>query len=99
MAGAIGTSVSTTLYYNNAVVARSEIVSKLNSDATNTALQASGFSLDQVRGIIEQTVVPESYALAVNHVFLLSAIVFGGAAMIIWLSPRPTRVVEAGAAH
>jgi DHA2 family multidrug resistance protein len=99
MAGAIGTSVSTTLYYNNAVVARSEIVSKLNSDTTITALQASGFSLDQVRGVIEQTVVPESYALAVNHVFLLSAIVFGGAAMIIWLSPRPTRVVEAGAAH
>ncbi|MFD1949715.1 DHA2 family efflux MFS transporter permease subunit [Sphingomonas arantia] len=99
MAGAIGTSVSTTLYYNNAAVARSEIVSRLHSDATSTALQARGFSLGQVRGLIEQTVMPESYVLAINHVFLLSAIVFGGAALIIWLSPRPTRVIEAGAAH
>ncbi len=99
MAGAIGTSVSTTLYANNAVVARSEIVSKLNADSTSSALQASGFSLDQVRGAIEQTVTQESYAMAINHLFLLSAIVFAFAAMIIWLSPRPTRAIEAGAAH
>lgn len=99
MAGAIGTSVSTTLYANNAVVARSEIVSKLNADSTSSALQASGFSLDQVRGAIEQTVTQESYAMAINHLFLLSAIVFAFAAMIIWLSPRPTRAIKAGTAH
>lgn len=99
MAGAIGTSVATTLYANHAVVARSEIVSKLNSDSPSAALQASGFSLDQVRGTIEQTVVQESYAQSINHLFLLSAIVFAFAAMIIWLSPRPARAIEPGAAH
>ncbi|TPG54674.1 DHA2 family efflux MFS transporter permease subunit [Sphingomonas glacialis] len=99
MAGAIGTSVATTLYANNAVVARSEIVSKLNADPTSAAMQAGGFSLDQVRSTIEQTVTQESYAMAINHLFLLSAIVFAFAAMIIWVSPRPTRAVEAGAAH
>ncbi len=99
IAGAVGTSVSTTLYANNAVVARSEIVSKLNSDSSSQALQAGGFSLDQVRGVIEQSVTQEAYALAINHIFLLSTLVFVGAAMIIWLSPRPLRVVEAGAAH
>lgn len=99
MAGAIATSVSTTLYANSTVVSRSEIVSTLNSDGTSATLQAGGFSLDQVRGVIEQTVAQESSSLAINHVFLLSAIVFVGAAMIIWLSPRPLRAVEAGAAH
>lgn len=99
MAGAIGTSVATTMYANNAVVARAEIVSKLNSDATRQALQAGGFSLEQVRAAIEQTVAQESYALAINHLFLISAIVFAVAAMIIWLAPRPMRAVEAGAAH
>lgn len=99
MAGAVGTSVSTTLYSNHAVIARSEIVSKLNADATAQTLQASGFSLDQARGLIEQTVMQESYALSVDHLFLLSAIVFAGAAMIIWLSPRPIHAVAAGAAH
>jgi MFS transporter, DHA2 family, multidrug resistance protein len=99
MAGAVGTSLSTTLYSDSAVVARSEIVSKLNSDPTSETLQAGGFSLQQVRIAIEQTVTQESYALAIGHVFLLSAIVFAGAAMIIWLSPKPSRTVEAGAAH
>jgi DHA2 family multidrug resistance protein len=99
MAGAIGTSVSTTMYANSAVVARSEIASRLNSDATGQALQGGGFGLEQVRGVIELTVTQESYALAINHVFLVSAAVFGVAAMIVWLSPRPVRVVEAGAAH
>lgn len=99
MAGAVGTSVSTTLYSDSAVVARSEIVSKLNSAPTSEALQTGGFSLAQVRSAIEQMVAQESYALAIGHVFLLSAIVFAGAAMIIWLSPRPSRTVETGAAH
>lgn len=99
MAGAVGTSVSTTLYANNAVAARSEIVARLNSGPTSEALQANGFSLDQVRGVIEQSVIQESYALAINHLFLLSAVVFAIAAMIIWLSPKPDRVVEVGAAH
>ncbi len=99
LAGAIGTSISTTLYANSAVVARSEIVSKLNSDATSQAMQAGRFSLDQIRGTIELLVTQESYALAVNQLFYLSAVVFAGSAMIIWLSARPTRVVEAGAAH
>lgn len=99
MAGAIGTSISTTMFNDGAVVARSEVVSKLNSDATSSALQAAGFSIEQVRGAIEQTVTQESYALSVDHLFLISAIVFAVAAMIIWASPRPTRAVEAGAAH
>lgn len=99
MAGAIGTSVSTSLWYNNAVVARSEIVAKLNTDATAQSMQAAGFSLDQVRAAVERVVQQESLALATNHLFMLSAVVFAATAMLIWLSPRPSRVIEPGAAH
>ncbi|WP_313808898.1 DHA2 family efflux MFS transporter permease subunit [Sphingobium sp.] len=99
MAGAVGTSISTTMFADGAVVARSEIVSKLNSDATSQTLTNSGFSLEQIRAVIEQTVVQESYALSIDHVFLLSAITFAVAATIIWLAPRPDRAVEAGAMH
>jgi len=45
MAGAIGTSIFTTVFNDGAVVARSEIVSKLNGDATSAALLASAFPL------------------------------------------------------
>jgi DHA2 family multidrug resistance protein len=62
-------------------------------------LQSNGFSLEQVRGTVEQLVVQESYTLSVNHIFLLSAVVFAAAAMMIWLAPRPARIVEVGAAH
>jgi DHA2 family multidrug resistance protein len=99
MAGAIGTSVSTTLYANSIVTSRSEIVGSLNSDATSQALQGNGFSLEQVRGVVERTVEQEAAVLAIDHIFLLSAIVFAAAAMVIWLSPRPQRMVGPGAAH
>ncbi len=99
LAGAVGTSVSTTLFANSAIVSRSEIVSTMHSDATSQALQDRGFSLDQVRAALSQTADQESMALAINHLFLLSAFIFAGAAMVIWLSPRPQRAVAAGAAH
>ncbi|GAA0316963.1 DHA2 family efflux MFS transporter permease subunit [Sphingomonas oligophenolica] len=99
LAGAVGTSISTTLFANSAVVSRSEIVSTMNSDATSQALQDRGFSLDQVRATLSQMADQESMALAINHLFLLSAFIFAGAAMVIWLSPRPRRAVAAGAAH
>jgi DHA2 family multidrug resistance protein len=99
MAGAIGTSISTTMFADSQVVSRSEIVSSLRSDVSSEVLQHSGFSVDQVRRVISQTVDQESSTLAINHMFLLSAMVFAVAAMVIWLAPRPNRVIEAGAAH
>ncbi|HWU95557.1 MAG TPA: DHA2 family efflux MFS transporter permease subunit [Sphingomonas sp.] len=99
MAGAIATSISTTAWDDSARVARNELVSKLNTDGTVNAMTAQGFSLDQARSVIAQLVDKEAFALATSHIFLLSAIVFVGAAMIIWLTPRPKRAVGPGAAH
>ena len=99
MAGAVGTSVSTTIFANSSVVARSEIVAKMNTDTTRQSLEGAGFSLGQIRDLVARTVDQESATLAINHVFLLSAMIFTVAAMIIWLSPRPTRAVKPGAAH
>lgn len=99
MAGAIGTSISATMWDNSSRVARSEIVAKLNTQATSDALAAQGFSLDQIRGLVAQLVDKEAMAVATTHIFLISAVVFAFAAMIIWLTPRPTRAVAMGAAH
>ncbi|WP_404333514.1 DHA2 family efflux MFS transporter permease subunit [Sphingomonas sp. MMS12-HWE2-04] len=99
MAGAIGTSISATMWDDGARVARSEIVSRLNTQGTVDAMTAQGFSLDQIRSVMAQLVDKEAFALATNHIFLISAFIFAGAAMIIWLTPRPTRAVAMGAAH
>lgn len=99
IACAVATSICITFWDDSAAVSRSEIVSRLNSDATSTALQSQGYSLEQARLIIERLVQQESLTLATNHLFLLSAMIFVVVAMVIWLSPRPQRAVEPGAAH
>jgi DHA2 family multidrug resistance protein len=99
VAGAVGTTVAVSLWDDQARIARSEIVSRLNPDSIAASLQASGFSLDQVRRVVEQLVERESMAIATNHLFFLSAVVFAVAASLIWLAPRPARAVGPGAAH
>jgi DHA2 family multidrug resistance protein len=71
----------------------------MNTAGASDALAAQGFSLDQIRSVIAQLVDKEAMAVATTHIFLISAGVFAFAAMIIWLTPRPTRAVEMGAAH
>jgi DHA2 family multidrug resistance protein len=99
MAAAIGTSISTTAWDNDTRIARSELVSKLNSNDVSTTLQGQGFGIDQVRGMIEQLVNGEATSLATNHIFLVSAIVFLFAAALIWVAPKPGRNVAPGSAH
>lgn len=99
MAGAIGTSISTSIWDDSSRVAHSEIVSRLNTDPTMNALTAQGFSIGQVRSAVARLVDQESLTLATTHVFLLSAIVFVFAAGIIWFTPRPRANVDTSAAH
>ncbi len=99
MAAAIATSISVTSWENDSRIARSELVSKLHTDPTAAALADRGFSLGQVRVTIERFVDQESLALATGHIFLVSAIIFFASAAIIWLAPKPTRVIAAGSAH
>jgi DHA2 family multidrug resistance protein len=99
MSAAIGTSIATTAWDDDTRVARSELVSKLHSSDVSTSLQDRGFSMAQVRGIIEQLVNNEATALATNHIFLVSAIVFFFAAALIWAAPKPAKQVAPGAAH
>ncbi|HEY0269639.1 MAG TPA: DHA2 family efflux MFS transporter permease subunit [Sphingomonas sp.] len=99
MSAAIATSIATTAWNDDARVARSEIVARLNPDATVNALHAAGFPMGQIRGTIEQFVDGESLALATGHIFLVSAFVFAFAAAIIWLAPRPARQIAPGASH
>ncbi|MFM6932118.1 MAG: DHA2 family efflux MFS transporter permease subunit [Novosphingobium sp.] len=99
MAGAIGTSISATIWSDNAVVARNELTGRLNTGEAQDALSAQGWSIDQTRAVVGQLVDQQSLALATNHVFQIAALVFAGAAMIIWLAPRPQREVDVSAVH
>lgn len=99
MGGAIGASIGTTMWYDQAVLARSEMVGKLQPEQTQSALSGIGFSLDQVRQSVANIVDGEALALATSHMFLLAATIFAAAAATIWLAPRAGRGVAPGAAH
>lgn len=99
MSGAIGSSIAASLWYDKAIVSRSEMAGSLGTEDAMTALDGSDFTLDQVRGSVERIVDGEAFTVAITQLFVLAAIIFAVAALIIWLAPRPTRALEPGAAH
>ena len=100
MAGAIGTAIVTTVWYDGAQGLRSQLSGTLNgAQATMERLQASGMTADQARQFVSQLVDGQSTALATGSIFVTAAIVFAGAATIIWLAPQPKHAVAAGHAH
>lgn len=99
MAGAIGASIATTYWDNSQRVARSEIVGRLNTTQAADNLSSQGFSLDQTRQVVANIVDRESLAQATNHIFLVLAVLFVASALVIWLTPRPSREVDGSAAH
>lgn len=100
LSGAIGTSIATTAWANGAQRARADLTNIIHPPAgLADRLAAQGFRPDQVRGLLEQLVMKESYALSLDHLFQIAAVVMLFAAMLIWLAPRPGRPMDASAAH
>ena len=100
IAGAIATPLALTLWSNASAGRRSDMSATLNDpEGAMSTLQAGGFSGDQARNYINTLVDQQASAGALNHMFLIIAFVFGIAAFIIWLAPRPTRQVDTSAVH
>jgi MFS transporter, DHA2 family, multidrug resistance protein len=99
LSGAIATSIVTTAWDDDGRVSRNELVSQMNVQPTQTALDNAGFSLGQIRGMIEQQISTQSTAVATTHIFLASAFLFFISAIIIWGAPRPRGKVDTSAAH
>ncbi|MET0365616.1 MAG: MFS transporter, partial [Sphingobium sp.] len=99
MAVAISTSVILTVWGDSTRVARSEIVSKLQPDDAMRMLGNSGMGLEQARQTISNIVDQEAVAVALDHSFVLSALVLFIAAAVVWLTPKAKGPVDTSAAH
>ncbi|PSD33928.1 MFS transporter, partial [Acinetobacter radioresistens] len=77
---------------DHAKVARSEMVSNLHTTEVQNTLLQNGFTADSTLGIISNLVDKEAITMSANHVFLLFAIVFVFAGLVIWLCPNPKQV-------
>jgi len=100
LSGAIATSIVSTVWTDNASRNHNTLSGALNDpQGVMDQLGRSGMSAEQARGTIDQLVQGQSVMLATNQVFIAMAVLFVSAALIIWLAPRPTRVVDTSTAH
>lgn len=94
-AGAMGTSIATTVWENRAALHHAQLAEAVNqgSTAANSAiagLGASGFSPDQVLGQINRMVDQQAFMLAASDVFYASAVLFMLLIPFVWMA-KPTR--------
>ncbi len=104
-AGAVGTSLFSTLWENRAILHHSQLAEVLNRGndaavATLGQLGAAGMSGDQALANINRIVDQQAYTMAVTDLFYLSSLMFFLLIGIVWLSkPKGGEKVEAGGAH
>ena len=92
-AGAFGTSISTTLWENRAVLHHSQIIESVNpaspaTQSTLSGLTAGGLSPEMALGQINRLVDQQAFTMAATDLFWASAILFVCLIPVIWLS-RP----------
>jgi MFS transporter, DHA2 family, multidrug resistance protein len=106
-AGAMGTSIATTLWENRAVLHHEHLVEQLNNGnsaylATLEGLKAAGMSHEQALFQINRLIDQQAYTRAADDIFLASSVMFVALIALIWLTKRPAphgAATDAGGAH
>ena len=109
-AGAMGTSIATTLWESRAALHHAHLAEglQLGSGAMADALASlraaglgEGAALAQITRLIDQ----QAYTRAADDIFLASAVIFLALIGLVWLTRRPAPIkpgaaaVDAGGAH
>jgi MFS transporter, DHA2 family, multidrug resistance protein len=100
-AGAVGTSLFTTLWESRATLHHAQLAESVNL-GNNAAVQtlaqlaAAGMSNEQALASINRTIDQQAYTMAVTDVFYLSAVLFFVLIAVIWWA-RPKLNAAAGA--
>jgi DHA2 family multidrug resistance protein len=99
-AGAMGTSISTTLWESRAALHHSQLAEAVNpanpaAQATLAGLRAAGMSAEQALGQVNQLVTQQAFMLAAADIFYLSAALFLLLIPLVWLT-HPQRSAGSG---
>jgi DHA2 family multidrug resistance protein len=104
-AGAIGTSLFTTVWENRAALHHAELSEGINNastaaTATLSQLGASGYDPGQAMATINRMIDQQAFTLAVDDLFFLSGMLFLALIVLIWLTrPAKNVAVDAAGAH
>ena len=99
-AGAMGTSISTTLWENRATLHHARLAETLTggntaAQAALSGLQASGLSPEQALAQVNRLVDQQAFMMAANDIFWGSAILFLALIPLVWLT-HPQRAAAGG---
>ena len=95
LSGAFATSLVTTVWSNKITVNHAELVGLADVDqSVRTMLGNSDMTPDAVNQAIDYLITGQSVMLATNQLMWAISIAFIVAATVIWLAPKPTRVVD-----
>lgn len=103
-AGAVGTSVTTTLWERRAALAHAHLVEHIHDGSgplaqAMQALQAAGLTPEQALAQVERLVTQQAFTLAANDVNYASALLFLLLVPLVWLADAPKKGTSgAGAA-
>jgi len=94
-AGAMGTSIATTIWENRGALHHAQLVENVTqgrevANVTIAGLQGAGLSLEQAMAQINRLVDQQAFMLAVNDVFYASAILFLLLIPLVWMT-RPAK--------
>lgn len=85
----ISTAVVLTIWSNTQQEAHGELAANLQPDTVIRTMEDAGMSKDQAIGVIANLIDREAVTLAMDHIFLISSVLFFICAAVIWLAPRP----------
>ena len=104
-AGAIGTSLFTTLWESRASLHHAHLTEAVNASNSAAAqvmgqLAASGLSSQQVAININRTIDQQAYTMAVTDVFYMSSALFFALVAVVWVArPQTNGSAGGGGAH
>ena len=104
-AGAVGTSLFTTLWEDRAILHHAQLTEAVNR-GNDTAVQtlnqlgAIGLSSEQALANVNRMIDQQAYTMAVTDIFYLSAVLFFVLIAVVWLAkPKPGGAAGGGGAH
>ncbi|WP_417069884.1 DHA2 family efflux MFS transporter permease subunit [Niveibacterium terrae] len=98
LSGAFATSLITTLWDDQITKNHAELVGLSDSDQrVRSMLDGTGMTADAVMKSIDGLISDQAVMLATNQIMTAVGIAFIVAATVIWLAPKPKRVVDASA--
>jgi len=105
-AGAMGTSIATTMWENRAILHHAQLTEQINNGSVAATeamsqLSASGLSSQQVAFQLNRLIDQQAFMMSADDVFYASAILFVVMIGVVWLA-KPVRggaAADASAAH